>query len=60
MDAGFSFENPRPIISGINAQAPTSESSKSGQSILTQSYTSPANDNNIRRVISLASVKCWK
>lgn len=48
------------VITGINAQVPTEEASKPGEVITTQSYTAPANDKNVRVVIPLASLECWR
>jgi hypothetical protein len=52
--------NPRSVIIGISPQAPTSETTKSGQIVTGQAYTAPANDNSVRRVIKLAGLKCWE
>jgi hypothetical protein len=50
----------RPMLGGINAQVPTQEASKAGETLPSQSYTAPANEKSVRLVLPLSSLECWR
>jgi hypothetical protein len=59
-NVNFVMGETRMWVSGINAQAPTQETSKAGQTVTSQPFDAPANDKSIRLVIPLSSLACWK
>ncbi len=54
--SGYGYD--KPILTGVNAQVSTQETAMAG--ITTQPYTAIMNDQKLRRVIPLASLKCWE